>query len=82
VRGLAVDLKPLRVNFVAVGAVHTEMLDRAVRSQGGLLKTLESETTVGRLGRPEDVAEAYIYVMKDHFITGSTIGTNGGFLLV
>lgn len=82
VRGLSVDLKPLRVNLVAVGAVRTEMLDKAVRSQDGLLKALESQTTVGCLGQPEDVAEAYIYVMKDHFITGSTIGTNGGYLLV
>ncbi|GKZ76294.1 hypothetical protein AnigIFM56816_005273 [Aspergillus niger] len=82
VRGLAVDLKPFRVNLVAVGAVHTEMLDRAGRSQDGLLEALESQTTIGRLGRPEDVAEAYIYIMKDHFITGSTIETNGGFLLV
>ncbi|KAJ5922869.1 hypothetical protein N7516_010572 [Penicillium verrucosum] len=80
-RGLAVDLKPLRVNVVAVGAVHTEMLDKAVRSQSGLLEAFECQTTVGKLGRPEDVAEAYIYVMKDHFITGSTIATNGGFLL-
>jgi NAD(P)-dependent dehydrogenase (short-subunit alcohol dehydrogenase family) len=82
VRGLAVDLKPLRVNLVAFGAVHTEMLDRAGRSPGGLLEVLESQTTVGPLNRPEDVAEAYIYVTKDHFVTASSIATSGGFLLV
>ncbi|KAF7594648.1 hypothetical protein BBP40_008738 [Aspergillus hancockii] len=82
VRGFAVDLKPLRVNLVAVGAVRTEMLDRVARSQDGLLDALESQTTVGAVGRPEDVAEAYIYVMKDNFITGSVISTNGGALLI
>ncbi|KAB8235678.1 uncharacterized protein BDW43DRAFT_298726 [Aspergillus alliaceus] len=82
VRGLAVDLKPLRVNLVAVGAVHTEMLDRVARAQDGLLDVLKSQTTLGVVGQPEDVAEAYIYVMKDNFITGSVISTNGGALLI
>lgn len=78
VRGLACDLAPARVNLVSSGPVTTE-----------LFKTLPEETTdlfrskclTGRLGRPEDVAEAYLYIMKDGFITGSTIFTEGGRIL-
>jgi len=36
----------------------------------------------GRIGRPEDVAEAYIYAMKDANLTGSVVGNDGGGLLV
>ncbi|KZL85128.1 short chain dehydrogenase [Colletotrichum incanum] len=78
VRGLACDLAPLRVNLVSAGPVTTE-----------LFRTLPEETTelfrdkclTRRLGRPEDVAEAYLYLMKDGFITGSTIFTEGGRIL-
>lgn len=37
---------------------------------------------MGRVPGPEDVAEAYLYLMKDHNITGSCISTNGGWFLV
>jgi len=36
---------------------------------------------VGQVGQPEDVAEAYIYAMKDNFSTGGLIRTDGGRLL-
>lgn len=84
-RGLAVDLKPVRVNAVQLGTVHTELLNTLFNSMG--LSTEQNEaarlkyerlTLVGRLGKPEEVAEAYLYCMKDHFVTGSVIKTNGG----
>lgn len=87
-RGLAIDLKPVRVNVVQLGAVQTELFDSLFNSMG--LSTEQREaflvkytegTLVGRLGIPEDAAEAYLYCMKDHFITGSVIKTNGGKLL-
>ena len=36
----------------------------------------------GRVASPEDVAEAYLYLLKDTNITGTTVSTNGGSLLV
>jgi NAD(P)-dependent dehydrogenase (short-subunit alcohol dehydrogenase family) len=35
---------------------------------------------VGRVGRPEDIAEAYLYLMKTGFSTGETIVVDGGAL--
>lgn len=82
-RGLAVDLKPLRVNIVSPGAVHTELFDRFAE-HGNLedvLKAWSAATTTGEIGRPEDVAEAYVYLMKNRFASGSVVNSDGGRLL-
>jgi len=78
-RGLAVDLAPVRVNLVAPGVIKTEAL-KSLPEQA--LAGLTNATTVKRLGRPEDIAEAYLYFMKDGFVTGSILHSNGGRLLV
>ena len=82
-RSLALDLKPVRVNLVSPGGVDTEMwdvLDPVVRA--GLMKDLAAATTTGRLGTVEDIAEAYMYCMRDRNVSGTLISTNGGRLLV
>ena len=78
-RGLAVDMAPVRVNLVAPGAVKTELIN-GIPEQA--IEGYRRATTVQRLGRPEDIAEAYLYIMKDGFVTGSIIASNGGRLLV
>jgi NAD(P)-dependent dehydrogenase (short-subunit alcohol dehydrogenase family) len=79
-RGLAVDLAPVRVNLVAPGAILTELWQQA-RFNEDFVNTMREKTLTKRLGRPEDTAEAYIYLMKDGFASGSVIATNGGYLL-
>lgn len=82
-RGLALDLKPLRVNVVAPGAVQTELFDMFPKEQKKvILQQFKDQSTTGTVGRPEDVAESYIYLMKDHFVTGTVIDSHGGALLV
>ncbi|EED21574.1 oxidoreductase, short chain dehydrogenase/reductase family [Talaromyces stipitatus ATCC 10500] len=67
-RGLAVDLAPIRVNCVAPGAVHTELFnDISADRLDSVLESMASATLVGKVGKPEDVAEAYLYAMKDGF---------------
>ena len=78
-RGLAVDLAPIRVNVVEPGAIDTELLAAVPAETKEIWK---SKSLVKRLGRPEDTAEAYLYCMKDGFVTGSCIQTNGGYLLL
>lgn len=83
-RGLAVALAPaIRVGIVAPGGVDTPLLrnmDAAHVDQ--VLAAISKGTLVGRIGQPEDVAEAYIYLMKDRFATGQIVTTDGGRLLV
>ena len=77
-RGLAVDMAPIRVNLVAPGVIKTEAI-KVIPEQA--LEGLAKATTIKRLGRPEDIAEAYLYFMKDGFVTGSILHSNGGRLL-
>jgi NAD(P)-dependent dehydrogenase (short-subunit alcohol dehydrogenase family) len=79
VRGLALDLKPLRVNLIAPGIIDTELL---ANLPAEITELFRGKTTMGTIGQPEDTAEAYLYVMKDRFITGSVIHTNGGTFLM
>ncbi|KAK5655678.1 hypothetical protein OQA88_5611 [Cercophora sp. LCS_1] len=83
VRGFAVDLRPVRVNGIVLGAVHTELFDSIGQGEQleAMLDKFRRETLTGTVGRPEDVAEAYLYVMRDSFVTGSLISTDGGRLL-
>jgi NAD(P)-dependent dehydrogenase (short-subunit alcohol dehydrogenase family) len=81
-RGLAVDLKPIRVNCVAPGAVNTELMQSFSGDRlESVLKHFRDMTTTGTVARPEDLAETYLYCMKDHFVTGSVLHSNGGHLL-
>lgn len=73
-RGLAVDIKPIRVNTVQAGAVRTPLLDE-YKDQ---LDEFAKNTVTGTVGRVEEIAEAYLYLMKDSFITGAVIESSGG----
>jgi NAD(P)-dependent dehydrogenase (short-subunit alcohol dehydrogenase family) len=84
-KGLAVDLAPIRINVVAPGTVDTELL-RALTGpdpqvQAGFKEMLKKVTLLNKLGEVEEVAEAYVYLMKDSNITGAVIHTDAGRLL-
>ncbi|KAF2801893.1 NAD(P)-binding protein [Mytilinidion resinicola] len=82
-RGLAVDLAPLRVNTVTLGVVQTELFDSSPAEMiEHAVEGWKQATLVKEIGRPEDVAEAYLYCMRDRFVSGATVETNGGRLLV
>lgn len=81
-RGLAVDLAPVRVNMVSPGAVHTDLFDDIPKDRlEGVLQGFKDGTLIGKVGTPEDLAESYLYFMKDHFTTGSMLQSDGGRLL-
>lgn len=83
VRNLALDMKPLRVNLVAPGAVDTELWDgMSGAEKKNMFAGIEGRVLTQRVGRPEDVAEAYLYAMRDRNLTGETIKTNSGATLV
>ena len=81
-RNLALELAPIRVNLISPGAVLTELWDTIpAQDRGFFMKDLEGKMVTGQIGKPEDVAESYLYVMRDQNVTGSVIDTNGGALL-
>ncbi|KAL1586179.1 hypothetical protein WHR41_05550 [Cladosporium halotolerans] len=82
-RQLALDLRPLRVNLVSPGAVETELWSGIPEAQRAeMMRGFEAKMTTGKVGQPGDVAEAYLYCMRDRNVTGSLISTNGGHLVM
>jgi NAD(P)-dependent dehydrogenase (short-subunit alcohol dehydrogenase family) len=82
-RALAVELAPVRVNVVSPGVVRTELwreLPEAAREE--LFRSSAESLPVGRMGEPADVAEAYLYLMRGGYSTGSVVVVDGGGTLV
>lgn len=82
VKSLAKELGPsgIRVNAVSPGVINTDIL-KDYSDQD--LQDLAHTTPLGRLGSPEEVAKAMLFLSSDgaSFITGQIIGVNGGFLI-
>lgn len=80
-RSLAQELAPtnIRVNCVAPGVIDTDMV-KVLGSE--TLDMLSEDTPLGRLGRPEDIAEVVAFLASDaaSFITGQVITADGGFM--
>ena len=78
-KALALELasKHVTVNAIAPGYVDTEMV-RAVPQE--ILAKIIKTIPMGRLGKPEDIARAVVFLVADdaEFITGSTLSINGG----
>jgi len=76
----AADLAPrIRVNAVAVGAVATSALD-IVLTDETLRQQMERATPLGRIGDPQDVAAAVVFLASPAggYITGKVIEVDGG----
>lgn len=80
-RGLAYDLasKGIRVNAISPGPVETELWNGIPEEQRKeFLKATGSKLMTGKVGQPEDVANAYVYLLKDRNMTAQVITTDGG----
>ena len=67
----------IRVNAVAPGFIATDMTKGMPEK---VLQTMVDHTPVGRLGRPEDIANAYVWLASDaaSFISGAVLSVDGG----
>ncbi len=79
-KALAQELGPsgIRVNCVAPGVILTDMVGNLSEET---LSGLAEECPLGRNGKPEEVARAMAYLAEASFVTGQTLGVNGGFVL-
>ena len=81
-RGLAVELSPLgiRVNCIAPGFIETDMSSKALNGDKERKERVLSRTPMGKLGTPEDIAHAAVYLSSDAagYITGIVLPVDGG----
>lgn len=82
-RGLAVELAPIRVNAVSPGTVDTGAYDAlGERKKAELFAARAATSPVRRVGRPEEIAEAVVFALSSTFLTGVSLGVDGGEPLV
>jgi NAD(P)-dependent dehydrogenase (short-subunit alcohol dehydrogenase family) len=79
-RALAIDhvAEGIRVNAVAPGTVDSPWVRRLVEDVGESIDDLRARQPMGRLGRPEEIAEAVSYLLAADFVTGSVLVIDGG----
>ncbi|WP_169316877.1 SDR family oxidoreductase [Actinacidiphila oryziradicis] len=75
-RSLAAELAPIRVNVVAPGIVRTPLWP-----DGAPFDLLGSDTLLGRVAEPEDVAKVYVGLMEQDDVTGNVVIVDGGSIL-
>jgi 2-hydroxycyclohexanecarboxyl-CoA dehydrogenase len=71
----------ITANVIAPGPIRTPMLEQAVAIGGDkILRTMTDATLLRRLGEPEEIAAAALFLASDQagYITGETIGVSGG----
>jgi NAD(P)-dependent dehydrogenase (short-subunit alcohol dehydrogenase family) len=82
-RSLAVDLAPIRVNTLQPGYVDTPMLDELLGEAHAAIKAeAGARLPVRRIGRPEELADAVLFLMKNGYVNGITLTVDGGGLLI
>jgi NAD(P)-dependent dehydrogenase (short-subunit alcohol dehydrogenase family) len=79
-RALAVDHvgDRIRVNAVCPGTIDTPWVQRLVSGAGESLDALRARQPMGRLGTPEEVADAVVYLATAEFVTGTILTVDGG----
>ncbi|KAL1837571.1 hypothetical protein VTK73DRAFT_4657 [Phialemonium thermophilum] len=80
-RALAVDLAPVRVNVVQPGFVDTPLWKMSEEEKRATIAAVEKKLLTAHFGEAADVAEAYLWLLKDNNATGTVAKTDAGFLL-
>jgi NAD(P)-dependent dehydrogenase (short-subunit alcohol dehydrogenase family) len=74
----------IRINAICPGLIQTPMSDQMVaEGQGDALKAMERIIPMGRVGRPEEIANAVLWLCSDaaSYVTGQSISVDGGFIM-
>jgi NAD(P)-dependent dehydrogenase (short-subunit alcohol dehydrogenase family) len=80
---LAVELAPIRVNAVAPGVVRSDLWREMTEEDRSAMYDLLSEAlSVGRVGEVSDIAETFLYLMRNGYSSGTIVTVDGGSVLV
>jgi NAD(P)-dependent dehydrogenase (short-subunit alcohol dehydrogenase family) len=82
-RAMAVELAPVRVNLVSPGVVKTNLWNSmSDKDRNNLYVGVGDSLPVKRVGEANDIAQAFLYTMKQQYGTGQVIVVDGGSVLV
>ena len=81
VRGVAKEIKPIRINTVSPGLIDTPMVPLEGDERVEYYEEKTEKNLIPRAGLPEEVAEGIIFAIQNNFVTGTTIDVDGGLLL-
>jgi NAD(P)-dependent dehydrogenase (short-subunit alcohol dehydrogenase family) len=77
--GLARDLAPIRVNCVCLGLILSEQVETTM---GAMIPGFTANLPLSRAGTVDEAAEAYLYLMRNTYVTGQVVRVDGGGSLV
>ena len=71
----------IRINAVCPGAVETPMVAEMVSKEPETMKDIIKEQPIGRLGRPEEIGSAVLWLCSDgaSFVIGHALAVDGGY---
>jgi NAD(P)-dependent dehydrogenase (short-subunit alcohol dehydrogenase family) len=72
----------IRVNAVCPGYIQTPLIEDALTSNPALEAQIVARHPIGRMGKPEEIAEAVVWLCSDaaSFVTGHTMTVDGGYV--
>ncbi|MGV2287133.1 SDR family oxidoreductase [Trinickia sp. YCB016] len=78
-RGLALELSPVRVNTVSPGLIATPLWNKlGDEARQAMYDSAAARLPARRVGQPDDIANAVVYLATTPFATGSTVLVDGG----
>lgn len=81
VRAIAPELAPRRINVVAPGVIDTPMFAASGAARDKFLDAATAGNLIKRAGTPEEVAMGILFLIRNDFVTGTTLDVDGGALL-
>jgi NAD(P)-dependent dehydrogenase (short-subunit alcohol dehydrogenase family) len=73
----------IRINAICPGIIHTSMLDKMMETQADALDAMLQDVPIGRLGRPEEIANAVLWLCSSaaSFMVGHALAVDGGYTI-
>lgn len=82
-RAMAIELAPVRVNLVSPGVVKTNLWNNMTETdRETFYATIGNTLPVKHVGKAEEIAQTYLYLMNQQYSTGQIIVVDGGSVLV
>ena len=78
VKVLAIELAPIRINALVPGQVDTLRDIIGDQANRGRVEAAAAQLPVGRIGTPDDLAHAALFLLENRFTTGTSLDVDGG----